>query len=503
MPSKKQGNKKGVAPKKAASRKGNFAMLAQDGHDSGGEEELPMGNEDWMAEQRRMLEMYNSQAKGSSRASQDDDDAIHDPASAKAIGQGDVDEETPTAIVERQRALLEAAQKKNTGSSGGGSSSSTMLPPAGTVGRRLDVDEVFTVRRISFNGRKVPTLLQNRDGPCALLAVANGLLLRGTLELDRDQVLVSADALISLLVKLCEDLNKSSMKRDANAHTGVSEVVGRLPILLGGLLLNCGFSSCTDFEFTVDLGLFDFLGLRLYHTWVAPEIHEVTPTYNALSEHLAVCSELRSDLDRHGGVPTPVQDERLAQGFWLEQWLQDHRSQSTRQGLVDLQAAVKNQEICVLFRNNHFNTVYKANDEVICALLTDSWFEEELTAVWESVELDGCSGHILGSDFRPMLASTEAGEETAATSDRDDLIALVESMGFSRVQAEAGLAATGWTSAEEALEAILEAPNGMPAVKTAPKRQKAKAGEVQSCPQCGKVFATKNGLLDHRASKGH
>lgn len=501
MPRKGKANKKSGAPKsRAAPRGGTFAVLAEPQDDvlQGDADETSMGDDGWMAEQRRLLEMYNSRAKASNS---DSVDVMPHGGANSASSNVAVDGQSVAAdeVIERQRALLdEACGRTSTDLSCATLSHSNHS--SGKFARQEDLEEVFTVRRISFHGRKVPTLLQSRDGPCALLAVANSLLLRGTLSLDEDLLLVSADSLISRLVRLCQDMNEHSIAKDANARVGISEVVGRLPLLLRGLLLNCGFSSCTDFEFTVDLGLFDCLGVKLYHVWVAPEICEFAPTFNSLAEQIAVCSELQSELEQRSGTPTPEEQERLDRGSWMRQWLDENRSQATIQGLRELQTRVSNQEVCVLFRNNHFSTVYKPSHDVICALLTDSVFEEEDAAVWESIEVDGSSGHILGPNFRPMAESTSTSAGALSKeANHEDLVAMVVGMGFSRAQAEAGLAVTDGTSAEQVVEAILEAPNGMPQRKT---RQCVK-GDVHRCSTCGKVFLSQNGMLSHRASKGH
>lgn len=42
---------------------------------------------------------------------------------------------------------------------------------------------VYKLKRIDFFGRTVPVALQNENGPCPLLAIANVLLLRKQIEL--------------------------------------------------------------------------------------------------------------------------------------------------------------------------------------------------------------------------------------------------------------------------------------------------------------------------------
>lgn len=48
-------------------------------------------------------------------------------------------------------------------------------------------DLFFRVKRLRFEGKpRVPYLLQNENGPCPLLAIANILMLRGVLPLHPD-----------------------------------------------------------------------------------------------------------------------------------------------------------------------------------------------------------------------------------------------------------------------------------------------------------------------------
>ena len=47
----------------------------------------------------------------------------------------------------------------------------------------IAADPVYKLKRIDFFGRKVPVALQNENGPCPLLAIANILLLKKQIEL--------------------------------------------------------------------------------------------------------------------------------------------------------------------------------------------------------------------------------------------------------------------------------------------------------------------------------
>ena len=46
-------------------------------------------------------------------------------------------------------------------------------------------------------------------------------------------------------------------------------------------------------------------------------------------------------------------------GLFAESFLQETANQLTYHGLCELNAKVKEDELCVFFRNNHFSTLYK------------------------------------------------------------------------------------------------------------------------------------------------
>jgi len=479
--------------------------------------------EAFVVEQRRLLEeCQRSRAAAEGRAAED--------------------------VIERQRRLLEEASSAVTaaapgggggGGSGGGSGGGGAAAPSSAAsaaataaavpgaGAAADVGDVFSVRRVKFFGRKVPVLLQNRNGPCALLAATNCLLLRGIMTLRDDERSVAGEDLVSRLAALSRRLNAKGIDEDANVSGAVEKMIERLPGLLEGLLLNCRFGGCKDFECTEDLALFDMFGLPLYHAWVDSDVAKVAASWNALTERLVVCAEIRDNLERERRQPTPDEDARLAEGVWLEDWLEETRAQSTPRGLRELTASVGEREVCVLFRNNHFCTLFKPRSEALCALLTDVSFESMASAVWEQIGLDGCGAStILDADFRAVEApaaeaaggASPAGAAGLDAALRDDLLQRVEELGFSRDLAEAGLAAVDWRSAEEAVEALLEADGDAP-VPTGDRGRGGGGGGASSsaasgpsycvhptkhiCPSCGKEVKSWNGLLNHRAMKGH
>ncbi|CAK9058481.1 Pentatricopeptide repeat-containing protein At1g62930 [Durusdinium trenchii] len=345
-----------------------------------------------------------------------------------------------------QRSMLEefAAKKESA------EAAETCMPTeeGGTEATASSDGDVFQVRRIDFLGEEVPILLQNRNGPCALLAIANGLLLRGAWNLGQRETSISSRDLLGRLGFLCDELNFKAMQEDFTLAQKVRDVISSLPKLLDGLLVNCDFGACGSFEDSSSRGLFELFRLQLFHVWVDLEVHKVVPTWNDLMDLLANSAELRAE-DRRAF--SEEEEETLTKAALLEEWLEANRAQATQRGILELQKQVKTGDICVLFRNNHFCTVYKPGHNSpcphCCMLLTDECFSDESSPVWETLVFG--EGQFLDAQFCSM-------------------------------ESEAEDAKSAWPRLD--------------------KRRKNTG--IYNC-NCGKYFSTLNGLLCHRKATGH
>ena len=68
----------------------------------------------------------------------------------------------------------------------------------------------FPCKRITFGDRDVPVLMQNENGPCPLLALANVLLLRGNITIHVDISRITFRDLTSLIAEYMLDRNRLS-----------------------------------------------------------------------------------------------------------------------------------------------------------------------------------------------------------------------------------------------------------------------------------------------------
>lgn len=99
----------------------------------------------------------------------------------------------------------------------------------------------YKIKRSKFFGREVPIVLQNENGPCPLLGIANVLLLRNILQLPSAAPDVSQDRLLALIAEHLLDSaqvggpipvpgGKQSSRRGADLEGVVQGLWGGFPM---------------------------------------------------------------------------------------------------------------------------------------------------------------------------------------------------------------------------------------------------------------------------------
>ncbi|KAL5962743.1 Ubiquitin carboxyl-terminal hydrolase MINDY-1 [Taenia solium] len=137
-----------------------------------------------------------------------------------------------------------------------------------------------------------------------------------------------------------------------NYEENLSSALGIFPSLQTGLDINVRFTGVSDFEYTPALTIFDLFRIPLYHGWVVdPQDRDLVEalrnqTYNQVVEMII---DYKSSSD-----PACVE-----KGLLAEEFLETAASQLTMCGLCELSEHLQENQLAVLFRNNHFNTIYK------------------------------------------------------------------------------------------------------------------------------------------------
>uniref|UniRef100_A0A0D9WU23 MINDY deubiquitinase domain-containing protein n=1 Tax=Leersia perrieri TaxID=77586 RepID=A0A0D9WU23_9ORYZ len=148
------------------------------------------------------------------------------------------------------------------------------------------------------------------------------------------------------------------------------------------------------------------------------QIHEQEPVY----EGEAVLAEQADKTEKS----SECMQDGAAEHQWelIDNFLQNTASQLTVYGLFCLQEGLTDNELCVFFRNNHFNTMFKYNGSLYL-LATDQGFFSQSDLVWQRLDEVNGDGVFLTSNFTPFKAETPRNdswnEQQAMTSTADYL----------------------------------------------------------------------------------
>lgn len=81
-----------------------------------------------------------------------------------------------------------------------------------------DGEQTYRLKRIRYHDKELPILMQNENGPCPLLAIANVLQLRGELKIHPDRSEVTFSELATLLGERMLEQNMLSDNAEARAR---------------------------------------------------------------------------------------------------------------------------------------------------------------------------------------------------------------------------------------------------------------------------------------------
>nr|XP_008168546.1 ubiquitin carboxyl-terminal hydrolase MINDY-1 [Chrysemys picta bellii]XP_042699262.1 ubiquitin carboxyl-terminal hydrolase MINDY-1 [Chrysemys picta bellii] len=290
-------------------------------------------------------------------------------------------------------------------------------PPAGEP-----EPDFYCVKWISWKGERTPIITQCENGPCPLLAIMNILFLQWKVKLSPQKEVITSDELMAHLGDCILSIKpqENSEGLQLNFQQNVNDAMMVLPKLSTGLDVNVRFTGVSDFEYTPECIVFDLLNVPLYHGWLvdpqSPDAAQAVGklSYNQLVEKIITC--------KHSSDPNLV-----TEGLIAEQFLESTATQLTYHGLCELTAAVKEGELSVFFRNNHFSTMIKHQGHLYL-LVTDQGFLQEEKVTWES--LHNVDGDSCFCDAEFHLSHT-LGKEAAGSSpqeqrqvDQDYMIAL-------------------------------------------------------------------------------
>lgn len=278
-----------------------------------------------------------------------------------------------------------------------------------------ELKNVHHIKWIEWSEGKSPIVTQNENGPCPLLAIFNVLLLSKRITLGDGAEFISSSEILLRVAETIWETMPDDLPEDEklNYEQNISDAIEVFPNLQTGLDVNMKFDGVKSFEYTSELGVFDLLRIPLYHGWlVDPQDFATNEILSGLSYNQAV----EKVINYHSSGNS----DDLQKGLIAQEFLESTASQITYYGIVSLREEIQPGSLAVLFRNNHFYTIHRHNEELF-TLVTDLGFLKESNMVWESLSSVQGDSQFVDGKFctSPLKSATASAQETGVAPNTD------------------------------------------------------------------------------------
>ncbi|KAL9137949.1 MAG: hypothetical protein Q9175_000859 [Cornicularia normoerica] len=310
--------------------------------------------------------------------------------------------------------------------------------------RRKRARETYQIRLVNWydassptNPRRSPIMVQNANGPCPLLALVNALVLTTRSDINTalvETLSVREQVSLGLLLDAVIDELMSGRRRGSGGILpDVSELYAFLVTLHTGMNVNPRFVPSEEstvnlmdapidiptslhkfrkaggFEDTREMNLYSTFSIPLIHGWIPPRNHtafaalkRTAETYEDAQNVMFREEELEEKLQRQG--LSPEEQLILEDIASVKYFLSSTATQLTGYGLDTVTETLAPGSVAILFRNDHFSTLYRhPKSGQLLTLVTDMGYAGHDEVVWESlVDVSGEGCEFFAGDFRPV-----------------------------------------------------------------------------------------------------
>ncbi|KAL8748772.1 MAG: hypothetical protein Q9184_007098 [Pyrenodesmia sp. 2 TL-2023] len=324
-------------------------------------------------------------------------------------------------------------------------------------------NETYQIRHVNWfdasaplNPRRSPIMVQNANGPCPLLALVNALVLSTPADVTTalvETLRVREQVSLGLLLDAVIDELMSGRRGDVaqnlpdvsdlyafliNLHTGMN-VNPRFvePSSMSTNLMDAPVGESPDqaaetrrpggFEDTPHMRLYSTFAISLVHGWLPRKNHPVcdalrrcAETYEDAQSLLFAEEDLENKLQSQG---ITMDEQRLLEDIaTVKHFLITSPTQLTDYGLDTITEVLKPGAMAILFRNDHFSTLYKhPRSGRIFTLVTDMGYAGHDEVVWESlVDINGEGSELFSGDFRPVGNNVASNRRSAGSAVAND-----------------------------------------------------------------------------------
>jgi hypothetical protein len=311
---------------------------------------------------------------------------------------------------------------------------SPILSDAEVARQNEQRSETYTIRHIRWTDStgellESPILVQNQNGPCPLLALINALVLRADSKVQPPIVRalsIREQISLGLLIEAMFEELTTCLGPDEE-FPDIEALAQFLTMLHTGMNVNPrltldstdGFGS---FRETSDLRLYSTFGVPLIHGWLASWS---SPTHAAMTrtgqyyEDIQLLPFRRQDLEERatrGEYLTTEEEGAMEDIQSIQRFVEiENATQLSPFGLTQLSSKLAPGSVSILFRNDHFSTLYKhPQSNQLYTLVTDAGYASHAEVVWESlVDVTGFNTEYFSGDFRPVGAGPSSSSAPA------------------------------------------------------------------------------------------
>lgn len=319
-----------------------------------------------------------------------------------------------------------------------------VVPPRTPISAKAETYQVKNINwhdaNESQNPRTSPILVQNANGPCPLMALVNALTLTTPAGAE-EAVLVNTlrtREQISLDLLLNAVFDELMSERRMTAEVSLPDITELYDFLKGlhtGMNVNPRFipteemekafkrTSLTHlhphergdlipgtFEDTKEMSFYRIFQIPLIHGWLPSKqdasydaLKRQAGSYEDAQNLLFREEELEDKLSNPEGEGLTEEEQALYQDVMnIKSFLYTSATQLTTWGLEVITKAMRPGSVAILFRNDHFSTLYRhPQTQEIFALVTDAGYAGHEEIVWESLrDVIGECSEFFSGDFR-------------------------------------------------------------------------------------------------------
>ncbi|KAL4929797.1 MINDY family deubiquitinase [Aspergillus undulatus] len=302
--------------------------------------------------------------------------------------------------------------------------------------------ETYSIRHISWKDttgtlRESPMLIQNKNGPCPLLALVNALILRAAGHCTQPPIVraLRTREQISLGLLIQALFDELTTRLGPDDELPDIEALSRfLTMLHTGMNVNPRLTSepndvAGTFLQTEDIKFYSTFGVPLVHGWIASPSTDVSAAMERVGQHhedIQLLPFRKQELEDRvfQGTSLTTEEERIMADIQAIQHFTEVEN-ATQLSAFGLEQLTKNSQpgtFSILFRNDHFSTLYKHPQlQQLFTLVTDAGYSNHAEVVWESlVDVNGSNAGFYAGDFRlvshntPQPASDPSGPRTSS-----------------------------------------------------------------------------------------